>query len=144
MAKIQDTFRNIFKIHELRQRILYTVALLIIVRLGSHITLPGIDTQLLNEATKNTSANSLFGFYDLFVGGALKNAAIFALGIMPYISSSIVIADCRSSSSIFAKTSKRRRRWKKKIKPDYPLWYCAFCIFPGVGHNCNTIEYAIQ
>src|SRR3989339_2221923 len=91
MAKIQETFRNIFKIHELRQRILYTLALLVIVRIGSHITLPGIDTGLLQSATSNQTSNNLFGLYDLFVGGAFSNAAIFALGIMPYISASIII-----------------------------------------------------
>ena len=74
MAKLQETFRNIFKIHELRQRILYTVALLIIVRIGSHITLPGIDTAALTAATANSSSNSLFGFYDFAV--AAVSAAV--------------------------------------------------------------------
>jgi preprotein translocase subunit SecY len=115
MAKIQDTFRNIFKIHELRQRILYTVALLIIVRLGSHITLPGIDTEVLNAATKNSSANSLFGFYDLFVGGAFKNAAIFALGIMPYISSSIVLQIAGAVVPYLQKLQKEGEDGRKKL-----------------------------
>jgi preprotein translocase subunit SecY len=91
MAKFQDTFRNIFKIHELRQRIIYTLALLIIVRLGSHITLPGIDTGLLHSAMANKTSDNLFGLYDLFVGGAFSNAAVLALGIMPYISASIIL-----------------------------------------------------
>lgn len=115
MAKIQDTFRNIFKIHELRQRILYTVALLIIVRLGSHITLPGIDTQILNAATRNSSANSLFGFYDLFVGGAFKNAAIFALGIMPYISASIVLQIAGAVIPYLQKLQKEGEDGRKKL-----------------------------
>ena len=91
MSKLTDTFRNIFKIHELRQRIFYTLALLFIVRLGAHVTLPGVDAVLLTESVKNSSSDDLFGLYDLFVGGAFKNAAIFALGIMPYISASIII-----------------------------------------------------
>lgn len=91
MSKITDTFRNIFKIHELRQRILYTLALLFLVRLGAHITIPGVDTALLTESMKNATTDNLFGLYDLFVGGAFSNAAIFALGIMPYISASIII-----------------------------------------------------
>ena len=91
MSKLTDTFRNIFKIHELRQRIFYTLALLVIVRLGAHITLPGVDAALLTESMKNASSDNLFGLYDLFVGGAFSNAAIFALGIMPYISASIII-----------------------------------------------------
>ncbi len=115
MAKLQETFRNIFKIHELRQRILYTVALLIIVRIGSHITLPGIDTQLLTAATKNTSANSLFGLYDMFVGGAFKNAAIFALGIMPYISASIVLQIAGAVVPYLQKLQKEGEDGRKKI-----------------------------
>ena len=91
MSKLTDTFTNIFKIQELRERILFTAALLIIVRLGSHITLPGVDARVLSDYLQKASQNSLFGLYDLFVGGAFSNAAVFALGIMPYISSSIVI-----------------------------------------------------
>lgn len=115
MAKIQETFRNIFKIHELRQRILYTIALLIIVRIGSHITLPGVDVALLNEATKNSQSNSLFGFYDLFVGGAFKNAAIFALGIMPYISASIVLQIAGAVIPYLQKLQKEGEDGRKKI-----------------------------
>jgi preprotein translocase subunit SecY len=115
MAKLQETFRNIFKIHELRQRILYTVALLIIVRIGSHITLPGIDTAALNAATANTSSNSLFGFYDFFVGGAFKNAAIFALGIMPYISASIVLQIAGAVVPYLQKLQKEGEDGRKKI-----------------------------
>src|SRR5579862_7254288 len=91
MAKLNESFRNIFKIQELRQRLLFTAGLLIVVRLGSHITLPGIDAKILAEAVRTQSNNTLFGLYDLFVGGAFSNAAIFGLGIMPYISASIVI-----------------------------------------------------
>ena len=59
MAKITETFRNIFKIHELRQRILYTLALLSIVRLGSHITIPGVDAVLLTQSMQNETTNNL-------------------------------------------------------------------------------------
>ncbi len=76
MSKFTDTFRNIFKIHELRQRILYTLVLLFIVRLGSHLTIPGVDAVLLTESMRNQSTDNLFGLYDMFVGGAFHNAAI--------------------------------------------------------------------
>ncbi|HOQ49088.1 MAG TPA: preprotein translocase subunit SecY [Candidatus Kapabacteria bacterium] len=82
--------KNIFKIEELRQRILYTLGILIIVRLGAHITLPGIDVHALAISNQDAASNTLFGLFDLFVGGAFSNAAIFALGIMPYITSSII------------------------------------------------------
>lgn len=115
MAKIQETFRNIFKIHELRQRILYTLALLVIVRIGSHITLPGIDTTLLHEAAKNSTSNNLFGLYDLFVGGAFSNAAVLALGIMPYISSSIILQIAGAVIPYFQKLQREGEEGRKKL-----------------------------
>jgi preprotein translocase subunit SecY len=115
MANIQETFRNIFKIHELRQRILYTLALLVIVRLGAHITLPGIDTSALAQAMSNSTSNNLFGLYDLFVGGAFRNAAIFALGIMPYISSSIILQLLGAVVPYFQKLQQEGEEGRKKI-----------------------------
>lgn len=115
MGKIQDTFRNIFKIHELRQRILYTLALLFIVRLGSHITLPGIDTALLSEAMANKTSDNLLGLYDLFAGGAFSNVAIFALGIMPYISASIIIQLAGAVVPYFQKLQREGEEGRKKI-----------------------------
>ncbi len=90
MANFVQTIQNIFKIEELRQRILFTLGILIVIRLGAHVTLPGIDVQALAVSNANASSNTLFGLFDLFVGGAFSNAAIFALGIMPYITSSII------------------------------------------------------
>ncbi len=115
MGKFQDSFRNVFKIHELRQRILYTLALLVIVRIGAHITLPGIDSYLLADAMKNSTSNNLFGLYDLFVGGAFKNAAIFALGIMPYISASIIIQLLGAVVPYFQKLQREGEEGRKKI-----------------------------
>ena len=115
MSGFVESFRNIFKIQELRQRIIFTVLLLIVVRIGAHITLPGIDTGLLAEASKNQSDNTLFGLYDLFVGGAFKNAAIFALGIMPYISSSIIIQLLGAVVPYFQKLQKEGEAGRKKI-----------------------------
>ncbi len=115
MAKIQETFRNIFKIHELRQRILYTLALLVIVRIGTHITLPGIDTTLLHAATQNKTSDNLFGLYDLFVGGAFSNAAIFALGIMPYISASIILQIAGAVIPYFQKLQREGEEGRKKL-----------------------------
>lgn len=115
MSRLTDTFRNIFKIHELRQRILYTLALLFIVRLGSHLTIPGIDSALLAESMKNQSSDTLFGLYDLFVGGAFSNAAIFALGIMPYISASIIIQLLGAVVPYFQKLQQEGEEGRKKI-----------------------------
>jgi len=115
MSRFTDTFRNIFKIHELRQRILYTLALLFIVRLGSHLTIPGVDAQLLSESMKNATSDNLFGLYDLFVGGAFSNAAIFALGIMPYISASIILQLMGAVVPYFQKLQQEGEEGRKKI-----------------------------
>ena len=115
MAKFSESFRNIFKIQELRQRILYTAGLLIVVRFGSHVTLPGIDAKVLSDVIRNQSSNTLFGLYDLFVGGAFRNAAIFALGIMPYISASIIIQLLGAVIPYFQKLSKEGEEGRKKI-----------------------------
>ncbi len=90
MAKLIETFSNIFKIEELRKRITFTLLVLLLVRIGSFITLPGINVAALKASMANGANNTLFGLFDLFVGGAFSNAAIFALGIMPYITSSII------------------------------------------------------
>lgn len=90
MANFIETISNITKIEELRDRILFTLMILLVVRIGSFITLPGVDIDILQASVANSSGNDLFGFFDLFVGGAFSNAAIFALGIMPYITASII------------------------------------------------------
>ncbi|MBX3043516.1 MAG: preprotein translocase subunit SecY [Candidatus Kapabacteria bacterium] len=90
MSKILQTIQNIFKIEELKDRILFTLGILIVVRIGAHITLPGVDVTVLKMMIANQDSNTLFGLFDLFVGGAFSNAAIFALGIMPYITASII------------------------------------------------------
>jgi preprotein translocase subunit SecY len=115
MANFTETFRNIFKIHELRQRILYTLALLTIVRIGAHITIPGIDAALVAESAKHATSDNLFGLYDLFVGGAFSNAAIFALGIMPYISASIILQLMGAVIPYFQKLQQEGEEGRKKI-----------------------------
>lgn len=90
MKRFIETIKNIFKIEELRKRIIYTMLLLLVYRLGSFVVLPGIDpTQLAN--LKSQASTGLLGLLDMFSGGAFGNASIFALGVMPYISASIVI-----------------------------------------------------
>jgi len=115
MATFAESFRNIFKIQELRERVLFTLGLLVIVRIGAHITLPGVDAHVLAEATRNATQDNLFGLYDLFVGGAFSNAALFALGIMPYISSSIIIQLLGAVVPYFQKLQKEGEEGRKKI-----------------------------
>jgi preprotein translocase subunit SecY len=115
MSQLTESFRNIVKIQELRTRIIFTAALLIVVRIGSHITLPGVDGAVLASALKNPSSDTLFGLYDLFVGGAFSNAAIFAMGIMPYISASIIIQLLGAVFPYFQKLQREGEEGRKKI-----------------------------
>lgn len=92
MKKFVDTLKNIWKIKELRNRILFTLGLIWVYRFGSYVVLPGVDPQALSNAISNSSnPNDLLGLINIFTGGAFNNASIFALGIMPYITASIII-----------------------------------------------------
>ena len=89
LKKAIDAFVNAFKIADLRKKILFTLGLLIVYRIGAHISIPGVNAAVLAEYFKNS--NNLFGLYDSFTGGAFAKATVFALGIMPYISASIIL-----------------------------------------------------
>ena len=92
MKKFIETIQNIFKIEELKTRIVYTVLLILVYRIGCFIVLPGIDAgALADSALSKSSQEGLVGLLNMFSGGAFGNASIFALGVMPYISASIVI-----------------------------------------------------
>ena len=114
MRKFFTTIQNIFKIEELRKRIVYTVLLILVVRLGSFVVLPGIDpAQLAN--LKAQSAEGLLSLLDLFSGGAFGNASIFALGIMPYISASIVIQLLGMMIPYFQRLQKEGESGRRKM-----------------------------
>jgi preprotein translocase subunit SecY len=115
MSKITETVTNVFKIKELRDRLLFSAAILVIIRIGSHVTLPGVDARLVAESVRRGTEGGLLGLYDLFVGGAFSNAAVFALGIMPYISSSIVIQLMGAVIPYFQKLQKEGEDGRKKI-----------------------------
>ncbi|MCX7832654.1 MAG: preprotein translocase subunit SecY [Ignavibacteria bacterium] len=115
MSGFIESFRNIFKIEELRTRILYTLALLLVVRIGAHITLPGINVSIILQQQAQGAAQDLLGLYDLFVGGAFSKAAIFSLGIMPYISASIIIQLLGAVFPYFQKLQKEGEEGRKKI-----------------------------
>ncbi len=110
MKKFITTIRNIFSIEELRTRILNTIGFLIIFRLGSFVVLPGVDPSLLAE-----NPGGVFGLLDAFLGGAFSRAAIFGLGIMPYISASIVIQLLTVAVPYFQKLQKEGDSGRKKI-----------------------------
>ncbi|MAP66929.1 MAG: preprotein translocase subunit SecY [Candidatus Marinimicrobia bacterium] len=109
-----DKFLNIFKIPELRSKLIFTLSLLIVYRLGGHIPIPGIDKVALAEVMQGFS-NSLLGLYDMFAGGFFSQASIFALGIMPYISASIIIQLLGAVVPYFQRLQKEGELGRKKI-----------------------------
>jgi len=114
MSRITESLRNVFKIPELRERILYTIGMVIVFRIGTHITLPGVDGHLI-ASQSGQSSNDLFGLFDMFVGGAFSRASIFALGIMPYISASIIIQLMGAVVPYIQKLQKEGEDGRKKI-----------------------------
>ena len=109
-----EKVKNIFNIPELRKRIMFTLGILIVVRIGAHIPIPGVDGEALGAALQNFQ-NTLFGLYDMFAGGAFQRATLFALGIMPYISASIIIQLMGAVVPYFQRLQKEGEEGRKKI-----------------------------
>ena len=115
MKKFIETIKNIFKIEELRRRILYTFGLIMIFRLGSFIVIPGINPNALGQLSSSVADNGLMGLLDIFSGGAFGQASILGLGIMPYISASIVIQLLGIVVPYFQKLQKEGESGRRKI-----------------------------
>lgn len=114
MKRFIQTLQNIYKIEDLRIRIMNTLGIILIYRLGSFVVLPGVDPQMLDALQAQTS-DGLLGLLNMFSGGAFSNASIFALGIMPYISASIVIQLLGVAVPYFQKLQKEGESGRKKI-----------------------------
>ena len=114
MKKLIDTIRNIYKIEDLRVRIIYTLGILLIYRLGSYVVLPGIDPNMLLQL-QNTTNQGLLGLLSMFTGGAFSRASIFALGVMPYISASIVVQLLGMAIPYFQKLQREGESGRRKI-----------------------------
>jgi len=114
VKKLFQTLKNIWSIEELRSKILYTLLLILIYRIGTHIVLPGIDPTALTQ-NMSKSNNGILGLIDTFAGGAFSQASIFALGIMPYISASIFIQLMTVMVPQFQKMQKEGESGRKKI-----------------------------
>jgi len=109
---VLGTFQSIFKIEELRKKIFFTLGILVIYRLGGHIPTPGVDSALLSASL---SGDTIFGLLDLFAGGAFLKATIFALGIMPYISASIMLQLLGAVVPYLQKLQKEGEEGRRKI-----------------------------
>ncbi|MCX7696840.1 MAG: preprotein translocase subunit SecY [Bacteroidales bacterium] len=114
MSRLINTIRNINKIDELKQRILYTLFLVLIYRLGAHVILPGIDPQVLKESG-SIGQGGILELINIFSGGAFSSVSILALGIMPYISASIIIQLLTVAVPYFQKLQKEGESGRKKL-----------------------------
>jgi preprotein translocase subunit SecY len=134
MKKFISTVKNIFAIEDLRIRILNTIGFLVIFRLGSFIVLPGVDPSKLGDAPEG-----IFGLIDTFLGGAFSNASIFGLGIMPYISASIVLQLLTVGVPYFQKLQKEGESGRKRINQITRVLTIAITMAQGIGYITATI-----
>jgi preprotein translocase subunit SecY len=134
MKKFISTVRNIFSIEDLRVRIVNTIGFLIIFRLGSFVVLPGVDPSKLGDAPEG-----IFGLIDTFLGGAFSNASIFGLGIMPYISASIVLQLLTVGVPYFQKMQKDGESGRKRISQITRVLTIAITVAQGIGYITATI-----
>lgn len=133
MKKFIDTLRNIWKIEELRKRILFTLFILMVYRFGSFIVLPGVIPSALDGGSSN--ASDLLGLINIFTGGAFNNAAIFALGIMPYITASIIIQLMGFAVPYFQRLQQKEgESGRKKITQITRLLTVAITLVQGGGY----------
>ena len=120
MKKVIETLKNIWRIEDLRQRLLITLLFVAIYRFGSFVVLPGIDPARLNQLQAQTS-EGLMSLLNMFSGGAFSHASVFALGIMPYISASIVIQLLAVAVPYFQKMQKEGESGVRKLN-QYTRW----------------------
>lgn len=132
-----ENFRNIFKIEELKNRILYVVGILMVYRLGSFITLPGVDASQLVQGAGN--ASSLLGLFDMFVGGAFSRAGVFALGIMPYITASIIIQLMGAVVPYFQKLQREGEEGRRKINRLTRYGTVGITLIQAIGFAINLM-----
>ena len=132
-----ENFRNIFKIEDLRNRILYVVGVLLVYRIGSYVTMPGVDASMLTAQTGD--ASSLLGLFDMFVGGAFSRAGVFALGIMPYITAAIIIQLMGAAVPYFQKLQREGEEGRRKINRLTRYGTVGITAVQAIGFGINLL-----
>lgn len=128
---------NLFKVPELKEKIFFTLLCLVVYRLGAHVATPGVNVQALSDFIQSSGSGTLFGLYDLFAGGAFSRATVFALGIMPYISASIVFQLAGPVFPIIEKLQ-RDEEGRKKITQWTRYLTVLLCLFQAYGFAIFT------
>ncbi|MFN3756929.1 MAG: preprotein translocase subunit SecY [Flavobacterium sp.] len=136
MKKFFETLANVWKIQELKNRIIMTLGLLLVYRFGAQVTLPGIDATKL-EGLANQTSQGIGGLLDMFTGGAFSQASVFALGIMPYISASIVVQLMGIAVPYLQKLQKDGESGRRKINQITRWLTIAICLVQGPGYIYN-------
>ena len=137
---IGSGFQNIFKIPELKKRILFTLALLIVYRIGVHVPVPGIDTSALASFFARAEG-TIFGIFNMFSGGAFQRLSVFALGIMPYISASIILQLLTVVIPHLEQLKKEGEAGAQKNHPVYPIQHSCIKYYSGFWHQCRFGKY---
>ena len=138
--KLVETLKNIYKIEELRKRVIYTIGLLLVYRLGSFVVIPGINPNALGEGSAYASqleGNGLLGLLNVFSGGAFGNAAILALGVMPYITASIIIQLMGMMIPYFQKMQKEGESGRRKMNQWTRFLTIGVLILQGPAYIAN-------
>jgi preprotein translocase subunit SecY len=136
MKNFIESFKNVWKIEELKNRILFTLGLLLVYRFGAHVTLPGIDATQLGGLTGQTE-KGIGSILDMFTGGAFSKASVFALGIMPYISASIVVQLMGIAIPYLQKLQKDGESGRKKLNQITRWLTIAITLLQGPGYMYN-------
>ncbi|MFI8606524.1 preprotein translocase subunit SecY [Cellulophaga sp. HaHa_2_95] len=142
MKKFFETLSNIWKIEELKGRILVTLGLLLVYRFGAQIALPGIDTTQLGALTSGTE-NGIFGILNAFTGGAFAKASVFALGIMPYISASIVVQLMGIAIPYLQKLQKEGESGRKTINQITRWLTIGICILQAPTYLLGLSQFGV-
>ena len=138
MNRLFETIRNIFKIEDLRKRIIFTVLIILVYRFGAFVVIPGIDPNQLS-ALQNSSNQGLLGLLNMFSGGAFGNASIFALGIMPYITASIIIQLLGMAVPYFQRLQKEGESGRKKLNQIMRYLTVGIVIIQAPGYIKNVL-----
>jgi len=152
MKNFIESFKNVWKIEELKNRILFTLGLLLVYRFGAHVTLPGIDAEVLENLAKagkglaGQTEKGIGSILDMFTGGAFSKASVFALGIMPYISASIVVQLMGIAIPYLQKLQKDGESGRKKLKvlilttgTIFAMWLGEKITDKGIGNGISLL-----